>query len=220
NKTKDYYFCSNRDNCNESYIPTNVLEKQAENLFKKIELSEDFIKLVMNKVKESYNKMKEISINDRQALINQKTIIEQKRDKAEEKLLDGLISDQDFTRLRNKFKNELDDIDTRLFEIEAQKDLKIDHIQEILNFTRNIHQAYTKAPFELKRRYLGLFFDKLVVSNKKIKKPIINPVFGKLINEQKLFYKIQKPLQSEMVYVTSTGSKFNELVKVRNEWGG
>jgi len=219
NKIWSYYFCNNRKECDESYVPVEKLEKQTESLFKRIQFSDDFINLIMEKVKIGYQEMQQSNKQQKQNLINQKTAIEHQRDKAEEKLLEGIINNKDFSRLRNKIQDQLDGIETLLSELHYQRELDVDQIQEILNFTKNIYSAYQKASPELKRQYLGLFFDKIFISNKKIKSVAYNSLFDTLIKAEKAFYKAQKPSNKGRGCVSSTVPYLNPSVKIRTEWG-
>lgn len=119
-------------------------------------------------------------------LYNQKTAIEQKRDTAEEKLLEGIISDEDFTRIRKKFKEELDSIHERLAQLEEQREVKVDEIQKILRFARNIHFAYKNAPYILKRHYLSFFWERFETKDKKIVKAEPTKLFKALLDSKKV----------------------------------
>lgn len=219
NKTKSYYYCQNRKKCNESYVPSDKLESQVEQLFQKIQFSDDFIGLVMGKVKTSYQEIQQANKQRKQTLINQKNGVELKRDKAEEKLIDGTLNNKDFTRIRSKLQNELDNIEYQLSETYYERELNIDQIQEILDFSKNIGTAYQSANTDLKKQYLGLFFDKLIITNKKIEKPIFNPLFDSLIKAEKACYKTQKPSLKEKVFMTSSVPYSNTKVRIRTEWG-
>ncbi len=218
-KTKKYYYCQNRKECNESYSPLEKLEKQVENIFKKIKFSDDFIDLILEKVKLGYKEAQKVNKQQIKILTNKKTSLELKRDRLEDKLLDGIIEDKDFTRLKKKLKNGLDDIEEQLSKIDYNKELKIDKIQELLNFIKNIHSAYIKAGENTKKQYLSLFFKKIIVNNKKVKKTILNPLFEEVIKSQKAFYKTQKSSLKEMITVPSTGSYSKQKFLIRNEWG-
>ena len=173
-KNKEYYHCASRKkHSNEGQnIEVKELEGQIEKKFKAIQFSPKFINLVIKKVKAIYTqKNKEVN-KEKQALYNKKNAIENQRDVAEEKLFKGIISDEDFIRIRDKFKTDIQQIQDQIEKIENQRELDIDLIQEILKLTRNIYQAYKTAPPELKRQYLGLFWDKFLVQDKKIIKAI------------------------------------------------
>jgi hypothetical protein len=51
---------------------------------------------------------------------------------------------------------------------------------------RNVYTAYKKAPYDLKRQYLGLFWDKFLVQNKKIVKAIPTKLIDVLSKNRKV----------------------------------
>lgn len=104
----------------------------------------------------------------KKGLLNQKTALEQKRDTAEEKLFKGVIGDEDFTRIRQTIKEGLEAIETGISELENTREIHVDVFQELILLARNIHQAFTKAGDDLKRRYINLFWQKFELKDRKI----------------------------------------------------
>jgi site-specific DNA recombinase len=219
NKTKDYYYCVNRKKCSESYIPAVKLEKQVERIIKKIRFSEEFTNTIINEIKKGYKEIQKFNKDRRRELINNKTCIEQKQETATSKLLSGTLDDKDFSNIKNKLRIELEDIDKELSKIKYDKNLNVDQIQEMMNFVNDIYSVYVLSPDTVKKQYLGLFFDKLEVSNKKITKPVLNPLFNSLIKAEKAYYKTQKPSQKEKVYMTSSVPYSKPKSRIRTEWG-
>jgi hypothetical protein len=181
-KNVAYYHCvfkekrgNEKDHNNQGQnVEIAELEKQVEEQFKHIQFSDDFIRLVVEKVRKIHSQQKESRENQKKLLLNQKLAIERKRDIAEEKLLDGVISNEDFVRIRDKFRAELDQIQSQIEE------------REVLKLSRNIHNAYKTAPYLLKRKYLGLFWHKFLVQDKKIIKAIPTKLIEALIKERKV----------------------------------
>jgi site-specific DNA recombinase len=219
NKTKDYYYCVNRKKCSESYIPAIKLEKQVERIIKKIRFSEEFTNTIINEIKNGYKEIQKFNKNRRRELINNKTCIEQKQETATSKLLSGTLDDKDFSNIKNKLRIELENIDKELSKIKYDRNLNVDQVQEMMNFVNNIYSVYILSSDAVKKQYLGLFFDKLTVSNKKITKPILNPLFNSLVKAEKAYYKTQKPSQKEKVCMTSSVPYSNPKDKIRTEWG-
>ena len=165
------------------------MEKIIGEQFKTIQFSPQFINLVVEKVKSIYNKKKDEINKEKQTLYNKKKAIETKRDIAEEKLFKGVISDEDFVRIRDKFKTEVYQIQDQISKLDNQRELDIDVVQEILKLTRNIYKAYKTAPIELKRQYLGLFWDKFLVQDKQIKQAVPTDLINNLRKEKQVIIK-------------------------------
>jgi len=132
-------------------------------------------------------------------LYNQKKAIELKRDKAEEKLLNGIISDKDFIRLRDRFKADLYSIQNNIYELESRREFDISAIQEIIKLTRNIYHTFKTAPYELKRQYLGLFWDKFLVQDKKIVKAVPSKLFSAFCQDEKVIIRGKRSPSSTVI---------------------
>jgi site-specific DNA recombinase len=187
-KKRDYYHCATmRGHSNQGQnVEISELESQIEQEFKNIQFSDDFILLVLKRLKDLYLQQHETIAQKTQILYNQKKAAEVKRDKVEEKLLAGVISDDDFARLRNKFRADLDGIQNQIDELNSQREYDVDVIQEVVKLTRNIYKTYQTAPYELKRQYLGLFWEKFLVQDKRIVKAVPTKLITALLKEQKV----------------------------------
>jgi site-specific DNA recombinase len=187
-KKRDYYHCATmRGHSNQGQnVEISELESQIEQEFNNIQFSDDFILLVLKRLKDLYLQQHESIAQKTQILYNQKKAAEVKRDKVEEKLLAGVISDDDFARLRNKFRADLDGIQNQIDELNSQREYDVDVIQEVVKLTRNIYKTYQTAPYELKRQYLGLFWDRFLVQDKRIVKAVPTKIITVLLKEQKV----------------------------------
>jgi DNA invertase Pin-like site-specific DNA recombinase len=189
-KQSDYYHCSaiSKKHSNQGQNITVVdLENQVIEQFKNIQFSDEFIKLVLKRLKDLYFQQHEAISQKIQVLYNRKRAVEVKRDKAEEKLLAGVLSDDDFARLRTKFKAELDGIQSQIDGLSSQKEYDVDVIQEVVKLTRNIYKTYQTAPYELKRQYLGLFWERFLVQDKRIVKAVPTKLIQTLLQERHIF---------------------------------
>ncbi|MBN1227673.1 MAG: recombinase family protein [Deltaproteobacteria bacterium] len=186
-KNKDYYHCSapksKHSNRNQN-VEVTELENQVKECFKKIQFSQEFVNRMVKKVKAFHSKTKENIGCRKQALYNQKMSLERKRDLAEEKLLNGIILNDDFIRIRDKIRENLDLLQDQINELEEQREHHIDVIENVLKLTKNIYKAYKEAPNELKRHYIGLFWEKFMVENRKIVKGVPTPLIQSLLQRK------------------------------------
>lgn len=58
----------------------------------------------------------------------------------------------------------------KIYKIEEQREIDIDVARETLLLARDVYGAYKKAPYEVKRLYLSLFWNKFLIKDKKITK--------------------------------------------------
>jgi DNA invertase Pin-like site-specific DNA recombinase len=193
-------------------VEVKELERQVEEKFKEIQFSKEFIDLVVKKVKELYSHQKEADEAQRRILVNQKLSIERKRDIVEEKLINGVISDEDFRRMRDKINEDLNQIHDQLDELDNLHGYDVDVIRQVLRLTRNIYQTYKMAPYELKRRFLGLFWEKFLVQDRKIVKAVPNKLIQILIEHKQVIIS-NKWCPSPKLIITLQDWQYMEMLK-------
>ncbi|MCC6323468.1 recombinase family protein [Candidatus Nomurabacteria bacterium] len=190
-----YYHCTNRNGCGK-YIEMNKLEGMVADKFKDLEFSQDFIDLVIEKAKKIFYDRRKLYDDKKKALVNQKTAFETKRKVAEDKLFSDTISDSDFKRIREEITQELENIDNRMIELERGREVNVDVAQQVLNLSRNIHDAFNKASPKLKRQYLSFFWERFEVADGLIIKSVPSLLFGQLLELEKASYKNENSKKS------------------------
>lgn len=183
-----YYHCSNKTGCGK-YSEMTELENSVAEKFKDLQFSDEFIELVIEKARRQHMESAGKHDSRRQSLVNRKTAIESKYKVAENKLFEGIISDEDFTRIRLTAKEEINQIEIELIDLKDKREVDIDVAQEILLLARDIPKAYKKASFDLKRQYLGFFWERFDVADGVIVKSVSSPLFEGLLNAEEAFYK-------------------------------
>jgi len=183
-----YYHCQKREKngCPAPYVDMSVMENLVEAEFKKLEFSEVFIEAVTRNTREVLEENRKSASSVEQGIINQKNALEARRNKLEDALLDETIDRDSFKRLHDKLQQQIVNLDNQILDYDNKGKIDIDLIEEVLAFTRNIHQTYIDAPKFLKRHYLRFFFEKIIVKNKKIYKIVPTPIFKILKNRHEI----------------------------------
>lgn len=178
----EYYHCQKRDRngCPSKYIEAKDLENQVEKEIEKLQFTQEFIDKVVEKAREHVEESRKSIESQRQAILNQKTELEKKRNKLEIKILDDTIDRDTYQRLHTEFNDKISNLNDLIQEIENNANMDVDLIEEVLAFTRNIHDTYVRAPQFLKRHYLRFFFEKLWVKDRKVVKVVYTPIFSVL----------------------------------------
>jgi hypothetical protein len=190
-KNKSYYHCNRSGDqikCRDKYVEVWDIEQQVADLFKFIEFTPQFSNKLVNRIEKIYGERKEVINKDKKALNTQKMMLEKKRDTAEEKLFAGLITDDDFTRIKVKIKDQLEGLKDELYLQDKKLNMRIDELQDVLLFVRNAYEAYTKAPDEMKRLFLGLYWDRFEVGDKKIQTVLPTPIIRSLMYAENLVF--------------------------------
>lgn len=172
-----YYHCYAQGGCPGSFIEVEELEKKIANLFKNYQLSQEFIDLVIQKVKDVLNESRKTLKTQRQAIMNSRSAIEKDRNKLEDLLVQGVIGRDVYQRQHIKLEEQISNFDSQLSSLENQQRLDISLIEEVLAFTRDIYKTYLEAPPYLKRHYLRLVFEGIYIQDKKIVKVVETPIF-------------------------------------------
>ena len=185
NKNKSYYHCNRHGNrkepdikkkCMDRYVEVEELESQVQKRFNKLQFSEEFISKIESRLKIAYDNKKKSVIINRDRITQTKIAIEKKLEIAEEKLIAGTLDDAGFTRLKSRYREQIGGFDQELSKLNRTKNMKVDTIQQVLSLTRNIGSSYHDADFELKRLYIGLFWERFEARDRKIQEAIKSPI--------------------------------------------
>ncbi len=179
-KNKSYYHCTRNTGtaarCNDKYVEVKNLERQVEEKFKDIQFTKAFIEKVINKVRVIHEEQKG-NVNDQKKTLKiTRENLEKKLSVAEDKLFSGVISDEVFTRTKNRYENLIENLNDEESKLNRSRSLNFDVIQNVLELIRNMGKSYKKASPELKRLYLNLFWEHFKVQDKKIVEAQSTPI--------------------------------------------
>ena len=183
-----YYHCTNpKGGCGRfsRHLP---LEKQIGDKFKELEFQPDFIDRVFEKVRGYFVERRDKYNARKQSLVNQRTAVEAKLRTLENKLIEGVLTNNDFTRRRSEFSDAIALIDHNLHELEQEQKTSTDIAQEILFFMKDIYGAYEQASPNLKRLFLAFFWERFDVADTVIIKSTLGPLFDAIVQSEKAYY--------------------------------
>lgn len=183
-----YYHCQKRDRngCPARYVEMSKIEGLVEEELKKLEFSKEFLDAVVKKTREVVELNRKFATSNVQGILNQKNALEARRNKLEDMMIDGTIDRESFKRRHDEIQQQIVNLDNQMIELDNKGKVDIDLIEEVLAFTRNVHQTYIDAPKFLKRHYLRFFFEQIVVKNRKIYKVVPTPIFKSLRNRHEI----------------------------------
>ncbi|MGH7175704.1 MAG: hypothetical protein ACREGR_05110 [Minisyncoccia bacterium] len=128
--------------------------------------SPEFIEKVVARVQALYQKKKGEITEKQSAITARKANFLAKLETAEEKLISGILSDEDFVRIRAKTLPLIEAADAESAKLDRSRTSKIEVSQKILNLIRNLGGSYKDATPEIKRLYLGLFWSRFEVKDR------------------------------------------------------
>jgi DNA invertase Pin-like site-specific DNA recombinase len=194
NRSVVYYHCDfqgkrgqEKPHTNEGQnVEASVLELKVEEAFQNIQFNDEFVQMLLTETGKLYSQTRQDTEAQKRTLLNQKLGLEQKRDMAEEKLLAGTIHDNDFKRLRDRLNQELSRIHNRLIELECKRDNNMDIVRDVLQIARDVNEGYKTANYELRRAYLGLFWDRFLIQDRRIVKALPSRLMQDLLISKKV----------------------------------
>ena len=184
-KGKAYYHGNLRQGCSH-YIPLGDLEMTVAKQLKKIELSQEFVALIIEKAKELIAQSRANRDGEILTIRNSINQLENKRRVLEDRLLDQTIDNETFRRLHDEIDVDIQNQENEIANIENQRGFDLEVVEEVLKLTDNLYETYLKANFVAKRHYLGIFFEKLWIKDKKVVRIDYTPLFAKLIEANKV----------------------------------
>ncbi|MDP3763991.1 MAG: recombinase family protein, partial [bacterium] len=214
-KNKSYYHCNRSGDqikCHDKYVEVWDLEQQIADLFKYIEFTPSFKERLVARIEKIYGSRKEVINKEKRSLNTQKMLLEKKRDVAEEKLFASLITDDDFTRVKVKIKEQVEAIQDEIYKQDKKLNMRIDELQDVLLFARNAYEAFVKAPAELQRLFLGLYWDRFEVTDKKVVTVLPTPIIrGLMLAEDMVFTKKYQEIREPRI-ITNMAVEFTPVV--------
>jgi len=181
-----YYHCVKRTPCKSSYIESKEMERQVTELLKGIKFTKGFTTKLTIQVMKYLKSLDRGRLKERKALNNKKTAFLVKRGRLEENFLNGHISADAYNRMSAKLDIEINKVGLKLLRLDKTHKLDFDLLKEVMQFTRDIPKTYSEAPDYLKKKYLGFFFQKVLVDDKKIKNVIYSPLINELNSSQQV----------------------------------
>jgi len=190
-----YYHCSNNSGCPGGCVETSMLESEVAALFNQFKFSDSFIERVVSKAKAKFDAANKDHGNRMKTLLGHQTRLLRKRKASEEKLFKGVLSDEDFTRIRQEIIKELSDIKSELDRLENKREVKLDIAQEVLLLARDVPAAYKKVPPRVKQYYHQIFFKQLFAYKGQITEVVYTELFEELVKLQCLIR--EKPAENK-----------------------
>src|SRR5437667_9234804 len=100
-----------------------------------MQFSQEFIDKVVKKTREIVENNRKMATASRQAVINQKTGWETKRNKLEDIILEGTIDRDTYKRKHAEIQEKITNLNMQIQDLDDKSSVDIDLIEEVLSFT-------------------------------------------------------------------------------------
>lgn len=203
NKTYSYYHCTRGKKCQSSVNISMIdLEEQVEKCFEDVNFPNPFYDELLEELRKIYNNFQKQVEQEIIILQKRQGAVQQQANRIENLLIENTISSEVYKKKTAEFQIELNKIETEIAKLRNKKKVDPEEFSKLVDYSRNISKNYKTANFEVKRRYLGFFWEKFTVEGKTIIEAIPTPLFKALQQLQ------QKPSQNEKALDNSEGYKF------------
>jgi len=167
-KQKEYYHCPAQHDKTKQYIPVDDMDRIVTELFRGVQLPQHVIDGTLREAKRILAETHFDVDEKRRQLLSHQAILEEKRDKIETKYTDDKLDYEAYKRQSEKIEESLLLISKELIELNDTRSNNIQELEQLLLLSRDIYRAFVKAPFELKRHYMTLFWEKIVVKDREV----------------------------------------------------
>ena len=163
----DQYFCSK---CRRgTYIDKDELEKGVAKVFRRIEISQSYVDMVLEKAKSILKETRTNEESEKRRLQADKSKLEKAMHETEDsRFVTHSLTEDVFQRIYGRYQTQLNSINQEFEKIGKDHSKKIAALEEILKLAENIGEAYEGADFIQKRSYLGLFFKHFKIKKGKV----------------------------------------------------
>lgn len=176
------YFCPNckRD----TYVNRDELEKQVANIFKRIQISDEYVSMTLEKAKVILEENRSNQDSEKRRLTAQKSQVEKAMREAEDgRFVHHTLADDAFQRIYSRYEAQLEGFDNELAKLGKDHSKTIELLKKVLQLAENLGKAYELGDYTTKRAYLGLFFKDFAVKGGKIAKYALSDELKPLVED-------------------------------------
>ena len=152
----------------------------------------------------------------RRELLAQQGILEARRSRMETMYLDGAVTEDTYNRQSGEIRESLDKLRLEVTRLELGRESNIGTFEQLMRVATNAEEAYQAAPMALKRVYLSLFFEKIVIWDRKIVGAALTLAFRALLDNYPVFAEVgankSYAENNEIPVLFGTGTTLNEVI--------
>ena len=186
-----YYHCQNSKGC-DFRVKTGDLHEALNELFKELKVSDEIITLFKLVLQDKYEKTEKSNKQQLKKLRIELKKIEDKKETLLEKMLEGVISNEDYQKHNNKYSEQIAEIESGIDNLKADdKELK-EYISFGTFMLQNLSEVYSKLDVNGKGKLIGSIFDeKLVFLKNKYRTPKLKDGAAFIFNNNKALQRLK-----------------------------
>ena len=154
-----YYHCTgNKGKCPDKYAREEKIDVQFSQSLNQLEIDDDVLDWIVSVMSESTAESKKQRESEVTAIAQQKQRLEDRLEKMYLDKLDGIISNEEYTRLSKKFRSDLTDLKFRMEPLAVEKDDCLDSGKRLLELAQKAASLYSAQVPTEKRKLLNLVY--------------------------------------------------------------
>ena len=205
NKNCDYYYCSikkfdkNFHSNKGQTADIKEIEGQVYEFFKLFKLTPEITEEVLNRAKEILSETHS-DIDDMKKRLSLGNItLERQRQALEIKLLNGVISDETYTRQHARLDEEIFKNTQEITKIDIKRIDNTKIFEGLVRLADDVPHAYKISPPEVKMMYLNIFWDHFDIKDREVSKAVPSNAVSALLNEKLIKLKANTPAQKVLI---------------------
>ena len=152
-----YYHCTgNKGKCPDKYAREEKIDVQFSESLNQLKIDDDVLDWIVSVMSESTAESKKQRESEVTAIAQQKQRLEDRLEKMYLDKLDGIISNEEYTRLSKKFRSDLTDLKFRMEPLAVEKDDCLDSGKRLLELAQKAASLYSAQVPTEKRKLLNL----------------------------------------------------------------
>ncbi len=189
-KGRSYYHCpvnrQHHSNAGQN-VPVEELDAQVGSLLRSVSLTPETADKVIRRAREIVAETHGEVNTRRRELLAQRGVLENRRERLETMYLDGAATEDTYRRQSGQLSESLDKIGLEIARLELGRDGNVKVFEQMMRLAVNAEAAFEAAPMPLKRTYLKLFFEEIVVRDRKIVSARLTLAFESLLNNHPIY---------------------------------
>ena len=150
------------------WLREEVLTEQFEQFFKRLQMPEKFRKQILIGLNKVHEQKIEFHDNHQKELNKEHSILTTMMDNLYMDKLKGKITEEDYDRFYQKFRTQLDDVNTRMVKLQNAEDNYYLTVRHILEITNKAYDVFQSSEVDDKRQLIKLLLQNLRLSGENI----------------------------------------------------
>ena len=177
-----YYHCTqSKGKHDAAWIREEELTQQIGNVFKRIQLPEQVLGRITNDLKSTHESKSQFRDNQYTHLVTEHEKFSKRLEKIYIDRLDGRITDDEYDKFYQSFREELDGIDIRLGMLQGAEDNYYITANYLLELSKRAYELFKSSKVDEKRQLVKLVLSNLRVEGKEVRYEAIKP-FDTILN--------------------------------------